>query len=63
MLLEFEGNGFLYKMVRNIVGTLIDVATEKIPVEEVQRILLATDRRQAGKAAPACGLFLVEVVY
>lgn len=61
--LEFEGNGFLYKMVRNIVGTLVDVASHRLTLEEVKSIFEARDRRQAGRAAPPQGLFLVRVDY
>lgn len=61
--LEFEGNGFLYKMVRNIVGLLLDAASGKRPVGDIPAILAAKDRRQAGQAAPAQGLFLVQVRY
>ncbi|MBY0528576.1 MAG: tRNA pseudouridine(38-40) synthase TruA [Rhabdochlamydiaceae bacterium] len=61
--LEFEGNGFLYKMVRNIVGTLLDIGSEKIPLERLPAIFAAKDRSQAGRAAPAHGLFLVHVHY
>ncbi len=61
--LEFEGDGFLYKMVRNISGTLLDVARGKIPVDEIPKILKAKDRREAGTTAPAHGLFLAEVFY
>ncbi|MEI6242820.1 MAG: tRNA pseudouridine synthase A, partial [Chlamydiota bacterium] len=61
--LEFEGNGFLYKMVRNIVGTLIDVGFNKIDPEEVPAIFAAKDRRKGGRTSPAQGLFLVSVLY
>ncbi len=61
--LEFEGNGFLYKMVRNITGTLLDVASKKITLDEIGKILASRDRRKAGAAVPAKGLFLVEVRY
>jgi tRNA pseudouridine38-40 synthase len=61
--LEFEGNGFLYKMVRNIVGTLLDVASGKRSLDEIERLFLAKDRRLASMAAPARGLFLVNVDY
>lgn len=61
--LEFEGNGFLYKMVRNIVGLLIEVASGKRPVEQVAAIMGAKDRRSAGQTAPAHGLFLMHVNY
>ncbi len=61
--LEFEGNGFLYKMVRNIVGTMVDVASKKRPFEDIQEIFLSKDRRKASLAAPPQGLFLVQVHY
>lgn len=61
--LEFEGDGFLYKMVRNIVGTLLEVARGKRPLEDIERIFEAKDRRKAGIAVPPHGLFLVQVCY
>jgi tRNA pseudouridine38-40 synthase len=61
--LEFEGNGFLYKMVRNITGTLLEVARGKLAVEEIPKLFAARDRRLAPPAAPAHGLFLVKVTY
>lgn len=61
--LEFEGEGFLYKMVRNITGTLLAVAMGKLSIDEIPRLLAAKDRRAAGMAAPAHGLFLMEVRY
>lgn len=61
--LEFEGEGFLYMMVRNIVGTLVEVANGKRSVEEINAILASKDRRLAGQAAPPQGLFLVKVLY
>ncbi len=61
--LEFEGDGFLYKMVRNIVGTLLDVCAGKIAICQIPKIFSAKDRRLAGRAAPPHGLYLVEVKY
>lgn len=61
--LEFEGDGFLYRMVRNIVGTLLDVSAGKIGRDEIPTILQAKDRQKAGRAAPPHGLYLVEVRY
>ena len=58
-----EADGFLKHMVRNIVGTLVEVGKGKISAAEFQRILEARDRRQAGITAPPQGLFLVEVKY
>lgn len=61
--LEFEGDGFLYKMVRNITGTLLDIAQGKIEIEEIPQIFDKKDRKHAGRAAPAQGLFLERVIY
>lgn len=61
--LEFEGNGFLYKMVRNITGTLLDVAKGKMDPREIRGILASQDRRKASFTAPAKGLFLMKVIY
>lgn len=61
--LEIEADGFLYKMVRNIVGTLLEVAANKRSVNDILKILETKDRRLAGKAAPPHGLFLVKVDY
>ena len=64
-LLEFQlhGNGFLYHMVRNIVGTIVDVGTGKLSADEFQRIFVGRDRRQAGATAPGAGLCLLRVFY
>lgn len=61
--LEFEGDGFLYKMVRNITGTLLDICAGHIPVDSVEEIFASKDRKKAGKTAPPQGLFLVKVHY
>lgn len=61
--LEFYGDGFLYKMVRNIVGTLVEVGKGKYLPTEMPGMLARKDRTQAGQAAPALGLFLVSVHY
>ena len=58
-----EANGFLKYMVRNIVGTLVDVGKGKISPAELMGIVEAKDRRRAGITAPAHGLFLKEVRY
>ncbi|MEN9343884.1 MAG: hypothetical protein RLZZ453_671 [Chlamydiota bacterium] len=63
VILEFEGDGFLYKMVRNITGTLLNVCAGKIKEQDLPVILKAKDRRQAGSTAPPQGLFLVKVDY
>jgi tRNA pseudouridine38-40 synthase len=61
--LEFSGDGFLYKMVRNIVGTLLEVASGKRLIDDLPAILAAKDRTAAGQAAPPHGLFLIKVEY
>jgi tRNA pseudouridine38-40 synthase len=58
-----EGDGFLYKMCRGIVGTLVQVGQGKIDASEIRRILAAKDRRVAGMTAPAQGLVLWRVFY
>jgi len=63
LIFQIAGNGFLHHMVRNIVGTLVEVGRGSLDVEDVPRILAARDRMLAGPTAPARGLYLVEVVY
>ena len=60
---EIEADGFLRFMVRNIVGTLVDVGLGKISPEEFKSILNSRDRSRAGATAPAHGLFLKYVMY
>ena len=59
----FEADGFLRHMVRNIVGTLVDVGLKKIDPDGFNRILESKDRRLAGIKAPPQGLFLMGVRY
>ena len=61
--LEITADGFLYNMVRSIVGTLVNVGRDKWTAADVQRILKAQERSLAGSTAPACGLYLVDVGY
>ncbi len=58
-----RGNGFLYKMCRGIVGTLVEVGEGKIPADDIAAILVGKDRRLAGMTAPAHGLVLSKVFY
>jgi tRNA pseudouridine38-40 synthase len=58
-----RGKSFLRYMVRNMVGTLIDVGRGKIAADEIPAIFAARDRRKAGQTAPAKGLTLVKVEY
>ena len=64
-LVEFQitGSGFLKQMVRNIVGTQIDLFMKSQPIEKIDEILQVKDRKKAGTAAPAQGLFLSRVYY
>jgi len=63
MVYEIRGSGFLHHMVRNIVGTLLEVGGGKLEPEDILRILEARDRGSAGATAPASGLWLVRVEY
>ncbi len=63
LVFKIEGNGFLRFMVRNIVGTLVDVGLGKITPRDINRILVSKDRNLAGITAPAHGLFLMQVNY
>ncbi len=58
-----EGDGFLYKMCRGIVGTLVQVGQGKIAAADIKTILSRRDRRVAGMTAPALGLVLWKVFY
>jgi tRNA pseudouridine38-40 synthase len=58
-----EGDGFLYKMCRGIVGTVVQVGMGKFSEADIPRMLAAKDRRMAGMTAPAHGLILWKVFY
>ena len=61
--LVFEANGFLRHMVRNIVGTVVDVGSNKISIDKFKAICKSGDRRMSGIKAPPQGLFLMKVRY
>lgn len=61
--IKVESHGFLKYMVRNIIGTLVDVGRGKREPEEMKVIIESRNRNIAGATAPACGLFLKEVKY
>lgn len=63
LILQFTGDGFLRNMIRNLVGTLLEVGRKKRSVEEFAVVLQAKDRTMAAATAPAHGLFLKEVFY
>jgi tRNA pseudouridine38-40 synthase len=58
-----EGDGFLYKMCRGIVGTLVQLGRGKFKSDDIRAMLSARDRRVAGMTAPAHGLVLWKVFY
>ena len=60
---DVEGNSFLYNMVRNIVGTLVEVGVGRWNPEKIKEILEARDRTAAGPLAPATGLCLMHIEY
>ena len=63
LIYRVRGSGFLYNMVRNIVGTLVWIGRGVITTQDLDRILAERDRRSAGPTAPAPGLFLESVEY
>jgi len=63
LIYRVTGSGFLHHMVRNIVGTLVEIGRGALPPDAIPRILAAHDRSAAGPTAPASGLFLVSVEY
>jgi len=63
LLLFFRGEGFLYRMVRNLVGTLLEVGRGRRDPEWAAAVLESRDRRRAGPTAPAAGLYMWRVHY
>lgn len=63
MTFILEGDGFLYKMCRGIVGTLVQVGEGRFPPDAIESILANQDRQTAGVTAPAHGLVLWKVLY
>ncbi len=63
LTISVEANSFLRHMVRNIVGTLVEVGRGKIKADEINKILASGDRSRSGPTAPAQGLFLHQVFY
>lgn len=61
--IRITGNGFLYNMVRIIVGTLLEIGAGRMSVESIKEIIDSGDRSLAGPTAPYQGLFLMEVKY
>ncbi len=63
LVYRVRGSGFLHHMVRNLVGTMLDVGRGRTRVDEIAGILAARNRAAAGPTAPAQGLFLCSVEY
>lgn len=63
ILCHVEADGFLYHMIRNMVGTLLEIGRGKRRVEDMKKILEAKDRKLAGMTVPAAGLTLLKASY
>ena len=61
--MEIEADGFLYNMVRSIVGSLVEIGRGNKDASWLRRVLAAKDRKKAGPTAPPQGLFLLRVEY
>jgi len=61
VVFEIEANAFLWKMVRTLTGTLINLERTNAPLDSMQKILFSKDRKKAGATAPANGLFLYKI--
>lgn len=63
LIFIFSGNGFLYKQVRNMVGTLLKIGNSRMPVSQIKTVLESKDRNLAGPTAAGNGLYLKEIIY
>ena len=63
VIFSFTGNGFLYKQVRNMVGTLLKIGNGRMPVSQIKTILASKNRDLAGPTAAGNGLYLKEIIY
>lgn len=63
IIIDVYGSGFLYNMVRIIVGTLIEIGSGKLDICTIKNMLETKNRRLGGKTVPPQGLYLVEVIY
>ena len=63
LVFTFAGNGFLYKQIRNMVGTLLKIGNGRMPIEQMGRILEEKNRDLAGPTAAPNGLYLKEILY
>ena len=63
LIFTFTANGFLYKQVRNMVGTLLKIGNERMPVGQIAKVLESKNRQDAGPTAAGNGLYLKEIIY
>ena len=63
LIFRVHGTGFLHHMVRNLVGTLVEIGRGSLAVAAMESILSSCDRAKAGPTAPPQGLYLAEVLY
>ncbi len=63
LIFTFSGDGFLYKMIRILVGTLLKIGNGRMPVDAIPKIIAGKDRNLAGPTAHPEGLYLKEVRY
>ncbi|MGQ9413075.1 tRNA pseudouridine(38-40) synthase TruA [Streptococcus pluranimalium] len=63
LVFTFSGNGFLYKQVRNMVGTLLKIGNGRMPVSQIKTVLASKNRDLAGPTAAGNGLYLKEIIY
>lgn len=63
LVFTFTGNGFLYKQVRNMVGTLLKIGNGRMPVSQIRTVLESKNRNLAGPTASGNGLYLKEIIY
>ncbi|MBM7643262.1 tRNA pseudouridine(38-40) synthase TruA [Streptococcus loxodontisalivarius] len=63
LVFTFSGNGFLYKQVRNMVGTLLKIGNGRMPVSQIKTVLESRNRDLAGPTAAGNGLYLKEITY
>ena len=63
LVVEIEANAFLWKMVRTLTGTLVNLDKDNAPEDAMEKILAARDRTKAGVTAPPNGLFLYEIKF
>lgn len=63
VIVDIIGNGFMHNMVRIIVGTLLDIASGKLDACTIKNMFETKDRTLGGQTVPACGLYMVKVIY